>query len=803
MNTASAPCPRAGELPQLDDDALDPRHREQLELHVEHCQSCRSHLQLSATSCRQSLPAELLQPHAPTVTATPAAGTLIAGCRLLKPLGAGAASVVWLATEISTHRDVALKLIPANSARRDDLRSRWQSEVAIAARMQHPNLVRLYRVEETPDYFALVFEYVPGETLAKRLHRELPAPAIAARLVHTLATAVQSMHEQQVLHLDLKPSNILLDYSRGDAWELASPRISDFGISAISAAGDSNSPAQVRLPGCGTPPWTAPEQLLLTPELLTPAADVHGLGSLLYALLTGQPPLPPATEDKLLETVLHQRPASPELLTPNLPPQLISICLRCLEKHPADRYQSASDLAATLDAAIAATRGTLHAARTTRAFRLAATAALTLAIAWSTTILQLPKPPAATNTSQASPPADFLSLLAMPVAALDINSARQLATDAAQHTQQMLTQKSADAAQLVRLGVLLQRAGERMNSSVHATLYLAAAEILHNAEKLLTEAHRLVPEDQRILQELAAVRMCLGNLKIPADRITKDTAPSSLRSQIGALRRCADVAAKMTDQRQQVHWLGRVLDAGRIRILHLKWAGHPKLATEIRREIAASLPAADNPLTKFADLRFRMLLWEPSQICQTASIADQQPDTWIFPDSLRTLQLEAISNFIADTLFSAPSTEPFSTTAAQQCLEKSSQLMDQLGLPSQHLPQILNSELVRPIAAVASEWRVNHQLDQAEQLQQAWLQLCTEAHQLFPDHPEIHLALSEAHLQNWKNLLRRDRDDDAVVALKKSQAAAEAAWQAAPESEIAYRQIADRLQRLERFRSGH
>jgi hypothetical protein len=197
-----------------------------------------------------------------------------------------------------------------------------------------------------------------------------------------------------------------------------------------------------------------------------------------------------------------------------------------------------------------------------------------------------------------------------------------------------------------------------------------------------------------------------------------------------------------------------------------------------------------------------MLLWDPSGVSFSVTPADNQSASWIFPESMRTLQLEAICNFIADTLFSAPRSEQFSTPAAQQCLSQASQLMDQLGLPPQLLPQILNAELVRPIAAAASECRVHNQLDQAEHVQRGWLTLCSEAHLLFPDHPEIHLALSEAHLQDWKNLLRRDRDDDAVAALRRSLAAAEAAWQAAPESAVAYQQIADRLQRLERFRSG-
>lgn len=802
MNATTATCPRSSDLPLLEQDSLTSGQREELELHVEHCPTCRSQLQRAVTSCCQSLPPELLQAHDFNRTTPPQPGDEIAGCQLLKPLGTGAASVVWLALEVSTHREIALKLIPAHSPQRAVLRDRWQSEVAIAARMRHPNLVRLYRVEEAPAWFALVFEYVPGDTLAKRLRRELPPPAIAAGIVRTLATAVQSMHEQQVLHLDLKPSNILLDYSRGEAWELAIPRISDFGISATLAACGASPQVPGRLPGCGTPPWTAPEQLLLTPDSLTPAADVHGLGSLLYALLTGQPPLPPVADNQLLETVLHQLPAAPELLQPSLPPQLSRICLRCLEKHPADRYQTASELALALDEWIMATPRLPSAPPLSGTLRLIATVTLILAFAAFSYFRQSSDQiDTTTSKTPAGKPADFLSLLATPVAALDVNSAQQLAAAATHHTQQTLAQQPPNSAELLRVGLLLQRAGERMNSSIHVPLYVAAADILRNSEMLLTKAHRLAPADQRVLQELTAVRMCLGNLKSPVTGVAKDKGPHSLREQIGMLRQCATAAAQMTDLRQQVYWLGQVLDAGRVRSLHLKWSGQDSLATEIHEEIMASLPTGTAAVTS-ADLRFRMLLWAPTRISRSFSPTDQHSDKWIFPDSERVLQLEAVCNFIADTLFSAPRSEPFSPAAAQQCLTQSSQLMEQLKVPSALLPQILNSELVRPLAAVSSDWRVHNHLDQAERAQQAWLQLCTEAHRIFPDHPEIHLALSEAHLQRWKNLLRRNKDDDAIAALKDSQAAAEAAWQAAPESEVAYRQIADRLQRLDRFKSG-
>ncbi|MGV2333761.1 MAG UNVERIFIED_CONTAM: serine/threonine protein kinase [Planctomycetaceae bacterium] len=671
------------------------------------------------------------------------------------------------------------------------------------------------RVDETPHYFALVFEYVPGETLSKRLHQELPAPAVAARLVRILATAVHSMHEEHVLHLDLKPSNILLDYSRSEAWERTIPRVSDFGISAASNTIHSTpngqfNPTSGRPAGCGTPPWTAPEQLLLTPDLLTPAADVHGLGSLLYALLTGQPPIADVTEATLPESVLHQQPAAPELLQPAVPPQLSSICLRCLEKHPADRYQSASELAAALDDWIAANSLLPRNQHSRRTLRFAVKAVLALSLIALPILLLIPRQPnrpAVSSPGISTAPvnaslADLVSLLATPAAALNTDSARQLTALATHHTQRLLDQNPHNSAELLRLGLLLQRIGERINSSIHAPLFIFAADLLRCSEMLIEQAHRLQPGDQRTLQELAAVRHCLGYLKADSTGCDNDPDHKILREQIRRLRQCADAATRMTDSRQQVYWLGQVLDSGRTRSLHIKWSGHPELASEIRREITDSLPVGTSAAAS-ADLRFRMLLWEPAETSSSLLHSDQHAETWVFPDSTLKLQLEAVSSLIADTIFSAPTDAPMSSSAAQQRLAEARVLMERLGLQPQLLPQILNEELVRPVAGLSSKFRVSNRLDDAERTQKAWLLLCTEAHQLFPDHPEIHLALSEAHLQDWKNMLRRDRDDDAIAALRKSQAAAEVAWQLAPESEVAYRQIADRLQRLQRFTSGN
>ncbi len=249
-------------------------------------------------------------------------------------LGGGGMGVVYLAREEAADRLVALKLVRAacDPAARD----RFRVEVRAMARLDHPNVVRVFAVEldGLEPYFTM--EYVDGPGLDQRLLADGPLPvAEAARVMEQVARAVQHAHEHGVIHRDLKPGNVVVG-SDGTA------KVTDFGLAKrIDAADGLTVPDAV----LGTPGFMAPEQSGGSAGAVGPAADVYGLGSTLYALLTGRPPFVGSDPVDVAVRVRTQPPTPPRDLRPEIPPELEAIVLKCLAKDPADRYESAAAVA--------------------------------------------------------------------------------------------------------------------------------------------------------------------------------------------------------------------------------------------------------------------------------------------------------------------------------------------------------------------------------------------------------------------------------------------------------------------------
>ena len=174
----------------------------------------------------------------------------------------------------------------------------------------------IHRVDETEEWLWLVIEYVSGGTLKDRLTEPLP-PRDAARLMETIARAVGYFHARGVCHLDLKPSNILLDGEPGAAWETVSPKISDFGIARLE--GEPGTTETGANGPKGTPSYMAPEQVAALPGTIGPAADIYALGALLYHLLTGRPPFQGASSAETLDQVRNQDPVPPRGSTAGFP----------------------------------------------------------------------------------------------------------------------------------------------------------------------------------------------------------------------------------------------------------------------------------------------------------------------------------------------------------------------------------------------------------------------------------------------------------------------------------------------------
>jgi serine/threonine-protein kinase len=271
----------------------------------------------------------------------------VEGFELLGEIGRGAMGVVYRARQVQLGRLVALKVIPAGAAASPNELARFRREAEATARLSHSNIVQVYEVGEHNGCPYLALEYIEGGSLAQRLG-DTPLPArYAAELVRTLANAVQHAHARGVLHRDLKPGNVLMAAD-------GTPKIADFGLvklldrerppGAETRAGQTQTGAVL-----GTPCYMAPEQAVGQISVLGPAADVYGLGAILYQLLTGRPPFRAATVLETLEQVRKHDAVRPTILQPGLPRDLETICLKCLEKVPGHRYLSAAALADDLD----------------------------------------------------------------------------------------------------------------------------------------------------------------------------------------------------------------------------------------------------------------------------------------------------------------------------------------------------------------------------------------------------------------------------------------------------------------------
>jgi eukaryotic-like serine/threonine-protein kinase len=257
---------------------------------------------------------------------------------LLEEIGRGGMGVVHKARQISLSRMVALKLLPFSATTNPDYVKRFRVEAAAAASLQHPNIVAIHEVgvHQGQHYFAM--DFVAGRNLAEIVRDGPLPPARAARYVKTIAEAIQYAHERGILHRDLKPSNVLIDQSD-------QPKVMDFGL-AKRMEGD----ASLTLSGqvVGSPSYLPPEQCDVKRGKVGRYSDVYSLGATLYHLITGRAPFAAPTVAETLQQVQQAEPVSPAILNPHVPRDLKTICLKCLEKEPARRYQTAQELAEEL-----------------------------------------------------------------------------------------------------------------------------------------------------------------------------------------------------------------------------------------------------------------------------------------------------------------------------------------------------------------------------------------------------------------------------------------------------------------------
>ena len=273
----------------------------------------------------------------PLVSAQTGAGRCLGDYELQEEIARGGMGIVYRARQVSLNRTVAVKLMRDGALAGAEEVRRFKVEAGAAAKLKHPNIVAIHEVGEQDGQHYFAMDLIEGTNLSRHTREGPLPPRAAAELVATIAEAVQHAHGRGVLHRDLKPSNVLLD-GQGQ------PFVTDFGL-ARSLEADSS----LTLTGqvLGTPGYMPPEQATGL-GTVGPAADIYSLGAVLYHLLTGRAPFVGGTPAETMRHVVEQEPVSPQLVNPEVPRDLTSVCLKCLAKRPGDRYVSAADLSADL-----------------------------------------------------------------------------------------------------------------------------------------------------------------------------------------------------------------------------------------------------------------------------------------------------------------------------------------------------------------------------------------------------------------------------------------------------------------------
>jgi len=258
---------------------------------------------------------------------------------LVEEIAHGGMGVVYKARQKSLDRIVAVKMILAGQFATKQFVQRFRAEAAAAAVLQHANIVAIHEVGVYAGQHFFSMDYVEGQNLAQLVGTRPLPPREAARYLKLIGEAIHYAHQQGILHRDLKPSNVLIDSA------IDQPRITDFGL-AKKLDGDSS----LTLTGqvLGSPNFMPPEQAGGGRGNLGRPSDVYGLGAILYYLVTARAPFQAQSLEATVTQVIHAEPVSPRLLNPAVPADLETICLKCLEKEPSRRYQTAQELAEEL-----------------------------------------------------------------------------------------------------------------------------------------------------------------------------------------------------------------------------------------------------------------------------------------------------------------------------------------------------------------------------------------------------------------------------------------------------------------------
>lgn len=265
--------------------------------------------------------------------------------RLVSPIARGGMAEVWEGVDDVLRRPIAVKLLHPHLSSDESLRERFRREAVAVARLAHPNVVATFDTGEDEGVAFIVMELVRGSTLRQVLEEQGAVPAATTAVIGVqVADALQHAHDAGIIHRDVKPANILI--CEGEQGPSVQVKVADFGIArAVTRDG-----ADLTQPGAilGTAKYLSPEQV--KGEDPDPRSDVYALGVVLYELLTGRPPFMADTEMATAMAHVHNEPLTPRQLRAGVPRSLDAIVTKAMAKEPADRYQSAAELASALRA---------------------------------------------------------------------------------------------------------------------------------------------------------------------------------------------------------------------------------------------------------------------------------------------------------------------------------------------------------------------------------------------------------------------------------------------------------------------
>ena len=359
-------CPDRATIEGLLDDLLPAADRVTILGHIEACPTCaalreeiagmwslRGHVGRQRAGAKTQAALAEIGTKAPDISiapgleSTPPPIPTIPGLDDFRLVARGGMGIVYQARDTALDRRVAAKVLAGSWQISADDRSRAEREALLLARLDHPNIVRILSAGTADGRPYLVMEWVAGETLWSRIKRSTLPPREAARIGRDLARALEALHLLGIVHRDVKPENVLLAAGPTPA-DPCTPKLIDFGLARPDdPAGHLTQVSAVM----GTPSYMAPEQTGLDPLLgpVGPATDIHAIGGVLLAMLTGKAPYEGKTAaDSLRRSALGSTAGLKHAL-PGIPLDLRTIIEKCLEREPGQRYASARDLADDLD----------------------------------------------------------------------------------------------------------------------------------------------------------------------------------------------------------------------------------------------------------------------------------------------------------------------------------------------------------------------------------------------------------------------------------------------------------------------